>query len=462
MDVTPVLEFLRKKIGLNPESMGVPLIEKIVHDLMKISGALSVEDYVQKIKLSEAELNSLIETVVVPETSFFRNTTPFVTLRSYLTQFVLSKKSGKPVRILCLPCSTGEEVYSIAMTLLEMQLSPNQIFLFAGDISEQVLQVAEIGIYNSYSFRGEDVSFKKKYFDKQADGAYLLKKEVRDLVHFERINILSDNFLPGHQPYDIIFCRNLLIYFDLAGKEKALKSLLGRLSEEGVLFVGHAEGARMSRVGLFNLDYPMSFVFSRKAYAERINNALNGNLPKKNVYVPAQIKLIKKPGYLTGVPRAEVSGVNYLGVNYSGVNFSGADPRLSKVTRAVPALAAVAPKIEREVDSSQNQIERDIAQAKRLAEAGSFNEALTICEQLLSKGLESAEVYYLLGQAAGSSGDRLLAEEYMKKAIYLNADSYDALIYLSTLFNQMGKHDQSANFRRRAQRVKMRKAGSEQ
>ena len=455
MDFTPILEFLRKKIGLNPESIGIPLIEKTVHDLMKISGAQSVEDYVQKIKLSETELNRLIETVVVPETSFFRNTTPFVTLRNYLTQFVLSKKSGKPVRILCLPCSTGEEVYSIAMTLLDMQLSPNQIFLFAGDISEQVLQIAEAGMYNSYSFRGEEVSFRKKYFDKQAGGSYLLKKEVRNLVHFERINILSDNFLPGHQPYDVIFCRNLLIYFDLAGKEKALKALLGRLSEEGVLFVVHAEGARMSRVGLFNLDYPMSFVFSRKAYAERINNALNGNLPKKNVYVPAQIKLIKKPRYLTNVLGVQVSGVNHSEAN-------SADPHLSKVTRAVPAPAAVAPKIEREVDSSQNQIERDISQAKRLAEAGSFNEVLTICEQLLSKGLESAEVYYLLGQTAGSSGDRLLAEEYMKKAIYLNADSYDALIYLSTLFSQMGQHDQSANFRRRAQRVKIRKAGAEQ
>ena len=461
MDVTPVLEFLRKKIGLNPESIGVPLIEKTVHDLMKISGAQSVEDYVQKIKLSEAELNRLIETVVVPETSFFRNTTPFVTLRNYLTQFVLSKKSGKPVRILCLPCSTGEEVYSIAMTLLDMQLSPNQIFLFAGDISEQVLQIAETGIYNSYSFRGEDVSFKKKYFDKQADGAYLLKKEVRNLVNFERINILSDNFLSGHQPYDVIFCRNLLIYFDLAGKEKALKALLGRLSEEGVLFVGHAEGARMAQVGLFNLDYPMSFVFSRKAYAERINNALNGNLPK-NIYVPAQKKLIPKTGYLTHVPGAKVAGVNHSGVNHTGATFPGAAPRLAEFTRDAPTTVAVARKIEPEVISSQQQIERDILQAKRLAEAGSFNEVLTICEQLLSKGLESAEVYYLLGQTAGSSGDRLLAEEYMKKAIYLNADSYDALIYLSTLFSQMGQHDQSANFRRRAQRVKIRKAGAEQ
>ena len=452
MDVTPVLEFLRKKIGLNPESIGVPLIEKTVHDLMKISGAQSVEDYVQKIKLSEAELNRLIETVVVPETSFFRNTTPFVTLRSYLTQFVLSKKSGKPVRILCLPCSTGEEVYSIAMTLLEMQLSPNQIFLFAGDISEQVLQIAEAGIYNSYSFRGEDVSFKMKYFDKQAGGSYLLKKEVRNLVHFERINILSDNFLLGHQPYDVIFCRNLLIYFDLAGKEKALKALLGRLSQEGVLFVGHAEGARMSRVGLFNLDYPMSFLFSRKAYAEQINNALNGKLPNKNIYVPAQKKLIPQTGFLPHVPGAKVAGINH----------SGAAPRLAEVTRDAPTAVTVARKIEPKVDSSQHQIERDILQAKRLAEAGSFNEVLAICEQLLSKGQESAEIYYLLGQAAGASGDRLLAEEYMKKAIYLNADSYDALIYLSTLFNQMGKHDQSANFRRRAQRVKTRKVGSEQ
>ena len=134
---------------------------------------------------------------------------------------------------------------------------------------------------------------------------------------------------------------------------------------------------------------------------------------------------------------------------------------MAEVNRDGSATVALTGNTEVKGDASQTQIECDIAQAKRLANDGAFNEVLTICEQLLSKGVESADVFYLLGQAAGANGDRLLAEEYMKKAIYLNADFYDALIYISTLFSQMGKHDHSANFRRRAQRVKVRKAGSE-
>ena len=281
MDISPVLDLLRQRIGLNPESIGTASVEKTVRERIEMSGAAGAEDYVRKINSSAAELDSLVESIVVQETSFFRNATPFITLQSYLKQFVLTRKRGRPLRILCFPCSTGEEAYSIAMALFDMELPANQFFIFAGDISEQALRIAEAGRYSSYSFRGKDIAFRKKYFTKQPDGSYVLKKEVRDAVRFERDNILSGNFLHGHQPYDVIFCRNLLIYFDDAAKEKAINSLSGHLSEEGVLFVGHAEGAGIHQFGFMSLDYPMSFAFARKEYATLINDALDKINPVK-------------------------------------------------------------------------------------------------------------------------------------------------------------------------------------
>lgn len=430
MVVSPVLDLLRQKIGLNPESIGIATVEKAVRECIEMSGAASVEDYIKKVNWSLTELKKLIESVVVKETSFFRNTTPFITLQSYLKQFVLNKKRGRPLRILCLPCSTGEEAYSIAMVLFDMKLSADRFFIFAGDISEQVLQLAEAGRYNSYSFRGEDIAFRKKYFFKQPDDTYMLKKEVRDVVHFEQANILSDDFLSGHQPYDVIFCRNLLIYFDDAAKEKAINALSGHLAEEGVLFVGHAEGSIIPQFGFASLDYPMSFVFARKAYAAVINDALNINNPvKRSIYppVPVQQKVIK------------------------------AGP-LGDAGKMAPVASEFKQKDTKErVSETTSLFDSDISSAKLLADAGSFSDVVAICEKLLSEGVESAEVYYLLGQAAGSSGDNLLAEEYIKKAIYLNADFYDALIYLSLLNDRMGNSEKAASFRRRAQRVKLRK-----
>ena len=95
-----------------------------------------------------------------------------------------------------------------------------------------------------------------------------------------------------------------------------------------------------------------------------------------------------------------------------------------------------------------------------MAVAGSFNEVASICEKLLSEGVENAEIYYLLGWAAGSAKDDLLAEEYLKKAIYLDADSHDALELLSRLYDRMGIPGKSSSLRRRAERVKLRKEGA--
>lgn len=420
MNVVPVLELLRQKIGLNPESIGYASIEKSVLEHIKMSGATGVDDYIKKLNESPAELKKLVESVVIPETSFFRNRIPFLTLKAYLQRFVLNERLGKPIRILCLPCSTGEEPYSIAMVLFDMKLPASQFFIHAGDISEQALQFARLGAYSPYSFRGGDLDFRKTYFSKQ-DDVYLLNKDVRDAVQFEYINILADNFLPGHESYDIIFCRNLLIYFDNHFKEKAIKALSRHLSKNGVLFVGHAEGGKMPQYGYASLDYPMSFAFARKGYAKTINNALNINNPAKESFSPS-------------------APVSCPAVKAKFFNDTG---------KTTPGTAK---------SENKNPEDESISKAKELTGKGAFNEALAICEKLLSEGAESAEIYYLLGQAVASTGNILMAEEYLKKAIYLNADFYDALVYLSLLYDRMGSPEKAASFRNRAKRVKSRNA----
>ncbi|MES1983133.1 MAG: CheR family methyltransferase [Pseudomonadota bacterium] len=425
-DVSPVLEFLREKIGLNPESVGTASVEKAVRETIRTSGTNSVADYISLLNGSAAELKKLVESVVVSETSFFRNRIPFFTLQNYLKQFFLHKKPGKPLRVLCLPCSTGEEAYSIAMVLLDLKLPPGQFLIYAADISDHVLQIAKAGRYSPYSFRGEDLNFRTQYFSAEPDGHYLLKQEVRDVVHFEQHNILDENFLFGHQPYDIIFCRNLLIYFDDETKEKAINALSRHLADDGVLFVGHAEGAKIPQLGYAGLDYPMSFAFAKRKHAEVVNHALNINNPIKK-YSP------------------------------SSAAFAAVLPAPVIDARKIPPAVNKPPKNPKIQGTVKATVSDAITAARQLSDAGEFNGAVAICEKLLAEGVESAEVYYLLGQAAGASGNSLMAEEYLKKAIYLNADFYEALIYLSVLFERMGNAEKAASFSKRAQRVKGRK-----
>ncbi|CAG1001679.1 putative biofilm formation methyltransferase WspC [Methylophilaceae bacterium] len=430
MNVLPVLEFLRQKIGLNPESIGTESIEKVVRDQMKMSGAVSVGDYINKVNESSAQQKMLIESVVISETSFFRNKIPFVTLQNYLERFVLNKKPDRPIRILCLPCATGEEPYSIAMVLSDMKLPAQKFFIYAADISEQALQIAKSGMYGPYSFRGKDIDFRNRYFS-EMDGGYLLKQEVRDAVEFGQENILAANFLSGHEPYDIIFCRNLLIYFDDDAKEKAIKALAAHLAEEGVLFVGHAEGAKIPQLGFVSLDYPMSFAFARIRHAKVINASLNKSSPAQKTFAAPNTIL------------------------HSAVK-----------AKPVPLPKKVAPITSehewnrvREESADKKPRGKGIAEAMKLADEGAFVEVVAMCEDLLAQGTESAEVYYLLGQASGETGNSLMAEECLRKAIYLNADFHDALMYLSILFDRMGSHEKAATFRRRAERVHLRNAG---
>lgn len=437
MDVSPVLELLRKKIGLNPESIGTATVEKAVRERIETSGAASVKEYVENLNSSAAELSGLVASVSVQETSFFRNRTPFIALRDYLRRFVLSVSRAKPLRILCLPCSTGEEAYSIAMALFDMDMTASQFSIFAGDISESALKAAEAGRYGAYSFRGRDIAYRKKYFTQQPDGTYQLRNEVRGAVRFEQANILDDKFLPGHEPYDVIFCRNLLIYFDADAKSKAIDALVRQLSDEGVLFVGHAEGANISHFGLASLDYSMSFAFARSEYAAAINKVLNINSPKKNNH--------------SAPPQAQKAAFK-----------SAVSGDTGKIT---PIVSQSGKHIEKVSAASTSPTEDDraaeISLAQKLIDSGLFNEAAAIGEMLLSEGVESAEVYYLLGQAAGWTEDYLMAEEYLKKAIYLNADFHDALICLSILYDRMGNPGKAASFRSRAQRVKLREERGE-
>jgi len=434
MNVLPVLGFLRQKIGLNPEAIGPESVEKAVRSHMEISGLVSIDDYIKMVNESEVELNRLIESVVISETSFFRNKTPFLALKDYLKRFVLNKRPGRVIRVLCMPCATGEEAYSIAMVLFDLKLSAHQFHIYAGDISEHALEFARRGLYSSYSFRGDDLGFRNMYFSKQ-DDAYILKQEVRDTVQFECINILSDHFLAGHKPYDIIFCRNLLIYFDDDTKEQAINGLAAHLAEEGVLFVGHAEGAKISQLGYVGLDYPMSFAFARKAYAKSINDALHGNQPAAPNNPP--LRNFSAPSGALASPLIKPESCDASG-------------------KIAPVATAAEGRSEQEKSAKKSQVDEAVAKARELAALGAFSEVVVIGESLLVAGVESAEIYYLLGQAVESTGDDLMAEEYLKKAIYLNAEFYDALMHLSELYGRLANPAKAAAFSKRAQRVKLR------
>src|SRR5437016_6196544 len=150
---------LRRSIGLDPGSIGSGLIERAIRLRMKEHALERVEDYTRLIETHSAEWEKLLESVVVTETWFFRDGSPFHALAQLARDQWLPNHPTAPIHILSVPCSSGEEPYSIAMALLDAGIPSNRFHIDAVDLSTQALARARAGVYGKNSFRGKDLAF---------------------------------------------------------------------------------------------------------------------------------------------------------------------------------------------------------------------------------------------------------------------------------------------------------------
>lgn len=430
MDIRPVIEFLRTRIGLNAESIGMQTLEKAVLDCMALSGSSSIEKYVQTLMCVPNEVDRLVESVVIPETYFFRDKELFNGFRDYLRRFWLDGKTSAPLRVLSVPCSTGEEPYSIVMLLFDMNIGRDRFHIDAVDISMHALEAARRGVYTAYSFRGTDPSLRGRYFTEGAEG-YVIKEEVGSAVNFQQGNVLARDFASMRAGYDVIFCRNLLIYFDNEAKKRAVSVLSRLLNSDGVLFVGHAETARLSSDGFSRLAFPRAFAYRMGADPE---------------HRPAGPEA---SGHGEERPPASARGDVHMARAVSKKTEPDAKPRRSGEGRDRDGARRLSNAAER------------IAEAYRLVGTGELDDALRICEDLVAHDSYSAQAYYILGQVVDSTGDGYLAEEYLKKAVYLDPGFHDALVCLADLCERLGDAKGAARFRERAGRVMKRASGKQ-
>lgn len=191
----------------------------------------------------DAELQrAVVEAMTTNETSFFRDNTPFQRMKEdILPHFMKTRATQKTLRIWSAACSSGQEPYSLAMMLKEMgaQLAGWRIEIVATDLSHDILAQAKSGIYTQFEVqRGLPITHLVKYFTQQGD-KWQVKPELRDMIAFKPANLLGD--LNSLGQFDIVFCRNVLIYFDVQTKDKALRGIKNQLKQDGVLFLGGAE-----------------------------------------------------------------------------------------------------------------------------------------------------------------------------------------------------------------------------
>ncbi|RON73263.1 chemotaxis protein CheR [Pseudomonas fluorescens] len=391
-------DFLKERIGLDVASVGAAIIERAVRQRTTLSQAAHADEYWQLLQGSRDEQQALIEAVIVPETWFFRYPESFATLGKLARQRLAELNNMRALRILSLPCSTGEEPYSIAMALLDAGLKPHQFKVDGMDISPLSVDKARRAVYGKNSFRGQDLQFRDRHFMPEQDG-HRVNEYVREQVRWQVGNVLDPTLLASEPAFDFVFCRNLLIYFDQPTQKQVFEVLKRLTHVDGVLFIGPAEGSLLGRLGMRSIGIPQSFAFSR--HSEPHPEPLPTPKP---VAVPVSQPLRSAP------PPAPVRNRPFAAVT--------ALPVAKKI--ANPDAATL------------------LAQIAALANEGKSAEARAACEHYLRSHEPVAQVFYWLGLLSDVAGLSLEAQVFYRKALYLEPQHPEALMHLAALLQAQG------------------------
>ena len=391
---------LQKSMGLKVTSIGKSTLDRSIQVRMKALSINDKADYKEILRSSSLELRELIEEVVIPETWFFRDKDPFKALNHFLVTKWIPKHKNNILRLLSVPCSTGEEPYSITMSLLSSGLPADKFTVHAVDISRRSLERAKKGIYTEHSFRGDDLAYRLQYFKKE-NKSYVINKSVRQKVHFHSGNILNPLFMEGLGLFDIIFCRNVLIYFDALSRHQSVKTLTNLLSDDGILFVGHAEANLLTKTMFTPARFSQAFAFYKKS-KEALLSEKTASQQKTTMQ--------KKPDF-----------------------------------------EHLYPFQKRQTD---NKKEPDLVLVRQLADRGKLTEATRICEEYLDQYGPSAQAFFLLGIIYDAAEDTKQAEKLFRKAIYLNPKHEEALVFLSLLAEKQGDAKEAKALQQRVNRLK--------
>ena len=249
-------KFLKERSGLDLSSDKQYLVESRLLPLARKASLPGIPDLVLKIRNGDGRLaTDVVEAMTTNETFFFRDKIPFDHLRdSIVPGLIQARTARKSLRIWSAASSTGQEPYSIAMCLKEMgaALAGWRIEIVATDLSQEVLEKCKAGVYSQFEVqRGLPIQLLMKYFT-QASDVWQLNADVRAMVQFRQLNLLQDFSHLG--TFDVIFCRNVLIYFDQDTKATIFERMAKGLEADGTLLLGAAE----SVVGITDAFRPVS------------------------------------------------------------------------------------------------------------------------------------------------------------------------------------------------------------
>ena len=393
-----LLDLLHQRIGLDAGSLGERVLDDAFAEARAALGAANDEALYAKALVHPQAFAEIVERFVVPESWFFRAGDQYTDL----VRYARGQRERRPLRILSLPCASGEEAYSAVIALLEGGMPPGDIEVLGIDVSQMAIERARAGVFRNNALRGQSIP--NVWIEPKA-GGFVIADGIRQCARFRVGNALDPTLLEPSERFDVVFCRNLLIYLHPEARHRLLRTLLTALAPGGLLLAGQAEALNSISDELqpYEGGCPLSYVREPASPAdERKSESMAARLP-----LIESVPVDKPPPKRSTAPRSE------------------------PVTELSP---------------------------QALADAGRLQEARDACHRQLQRHPEDIEALFLLGLVESARADLTAADEAFARVCYLDRNHIPAMDHRIALAERLGRPELAADLRQRSQRLRKRLA----
>lgn len=436
MNIKPFTDLIKQKTGLSIEKLCKDSIVEKIGSLMLEKNISSENRYLQVLVNDEDEFEKFLNLMTINETYFFREDEYIKIFSRHLIPKLLTQvNKTRKIKILSAGCSTGEEPYSLAIALME-KYGPeyyNYFTIIGIDIDNDAISAAEKGIYRKNSFRNTDIDLKYSYFEKTGR-EYRIKEFIKNNVRFMNFNLLSDNYPDILNMTDIIFYRNVSIYFDKDIQKRILEKLSRILTPKGYLVVGSSETLSHSFENILSLIKINDFFLFYKGKKQPEKESL----PQYKSLTDTALSLVK-------LQRSKpVSTKQTLPAN----NSLFPDPEITnkKDSKKLFEQALLNAKIKEynksiqildEIELNDSRfIQGNMLKACIFINLNKFEKAKEICLEKIKTESLCMEAYLLLGIIAKIEESHEQALKRFREALYINSSAWIAHFYMAEIYRE--------------------------
>jgi len=429
--LAPFKALVRAKFGLDFYSQNEYLLINALNTRLKLRQE-NTQAYYQCLQHNVGELAQLVSLLTINETYFYREQEHLQLLtETLLATIQVDQPENSPIRIVSVGCSIGAEPYSIALALLQKigWQKMADISILGVDVDQTVLNIARLGEYHHHAFRGLPNDLKQRYFTETQPGNFMLDKKIRDLVDFQYMNIAASVLPAQIQAVDIIFFRNVSIYFDESTRRRIQANIASMLKPGGYLVMGVTESLS-NDFGLLHLQQEQDLFYFCKSKAQ------SKKLPQEKLaYMPPIFKPEDIPTFSPVFHHDNITPSYLLPSNFEELTHS-TPQTIAELVRD-KKYDTVLTRLN-ELDEQSVNAESLVLQAFILFNRQNFMQAENYAEKALKVDPFSMDAFLLLGMIAKWQKKVSVAINWFKKVLYLHPDCWPGHYYLAGLYKEQG------------------------